>query len=42
MVGPDVTGSEIAAMCDRIASRRQLVVDTTSASGGAVSAFERP
>jgi hypothetical protein len=40
--GPDVTGAEIAAMCDRIASRRQLVVDTTSASGGAVAALERP
>jgi hypothetical protein len=42
LVGPDMTGAEIAAMCDRIASRRQLVVDTTSASGGAVPAFERP
>ena len=42
MVGPDVTAAEIAAMCDRIASRRQLVVDTTSASGGAVAALERP
>jgi hypothetical protein len=40
--GPDVTGAEIAAMCDRIAARRQLVVDTTSASGGAVAALERP
>jgi hypothetical protein len=42
MVGPDVTGSEIATLCDRISSRRQLVVDTTSASGGAVAALERP
>jgi hypothetical protein len=42
LVGPDVTASEIAAMCDRIASRRQLVVDTTSASGGAIQALERP
>lgn len=42
LVGPDATATEIAAMCDRIASRRQLIVDTTSASGGAVQALERP
>jgi hypothetical protein len=42
LVGPDVTAGEIAAMCDRIPARRQLVVDTTSASGGAVQALERP
>ena len=42
LVGPDLTATEIAAMCDRIAARRQLVVDATSASGGAVQAFERP
>src|SRR5215472_15709891 len=40
--GPDVTAAEIAAMCDRIRSRRQLIVDTTSASGGAVHALEKP
>jgi hypothetical protein len=42
LVGPDVTAAELAAMCDRVPARRQLVVDTTSASGGAVSALERP
>jgi len=42
LVGPDVTAGEIAAMCDRIAARRQLVVDTTSASGAALPALERP
>jgi len=42
LVGPDLTASEIAGMCDRIAAHRQLVVDTTSASGGAMQAFERP
>lgn len=41
LVGPDLTAAEIAAMCDRIPAKRQLVVDTTSASGGAVSALER-
>ena len=40
--GPDVTAAEIAAMCDRVASRRQLIVDTTSASGGAMQALEKP
>jgi hypothetical protein len=42
LVGPDVTANEIAAMCDRVLARRQLVVDTTSASGGAIQALERP
>ena len=42
LVGPDVTAAEIATMCDHIAARRQLIVDTTSASGGALEAFERP
>jgi hypothetical protein len=42
LVGPDVTGAELAAMCDKVAAKRQLIVDTTSASGGAVVALERP
>jgi hypothetical protein len=42
LMGPDVTAEELAAMCDKVAARRQLVVDTTSASGGAVAALERP
>ena len=42
LVGPDLTAGEIAAMCDRILARRQLIVDTTSASGGAIQALERP
>jgi hypothetical protein len=33
LVGPDITASEIAALCDLIPARRQLIVDTTSASG---------
>ena len=40
--GPDLTAAEIAAMCDRVPSRRQLIVDTTSASGGAMQALEKP
>lgn len=42
LVGPDVTAGEISGMCDRISARRQLIVDTSSASGGAVQALERP
>jgi hypothetical protein len=42
LVGPDVTAGEIATMCDRIPSHRQLIVATTSASGGAIQALERP
>jgi len=42
LVGPDVTGADLAAMCNRIPARHQLIVDTTSASGGGVQALERP
>jgi hypothetical protein len=42
LVGPDMTAAQIASLCDHIAAHRQLIVDTTSASGGAVRAFERP
>jgi hypothetical protein len=42
LVGPDVTAAQIATMCDHIAARRQLIVDTTSASGGAVPFLVRP
>jgi hypothetical protein len=42
LVGPDLTAGELAAMCDHVAARRQLIVDTTSASGGALPFLERP
>ena len=42
LAGPDLTAAELAALCDHIAARRQLVVDATSASGGAIRALERP
>ena len=42
LVGPDISASEIASLCDRIPSRRQLIVDTTSSSGGAIAALEHP
>ncbi|HXE32034.1 MAG TPA: hypothetical protein VN515_09570 [Terriglobales bacterium] len=40
--GPDVSAAELAAWCDRIAARRQLIVDTSSASGGALAALQSP
>ena len=42
LVGPDISGAELASLCDRIASRRQLIVNTTSASGGSLGALEKP
>jgi len=42
LVGPDLTAAQIARMCDRVAARKQLVVDTTSASGGALPFLLRP
>lgn len=40
--GPDISGAEIATLCDHIPSRRQLVVNTTSSSGGSLAALEKP
>lgn len=42
LVGPDLSATEIAALCDRVPAKRQLVVDTTSASGGAIAALAKP
>jgi hypothetical protein len=40
--GPDVSAAELAAWCNRIPAKRQLIVNTTSASGGSIAAFDRP
>jgi hypothetical protein len=40
--GPDITAVELAALCNHIPSKRQLVVNTTSASGASVAVLERP
>ena len=40
--GPDVSASDLAALCDRVPAKRQLVVNTTSASGGSISALQKP
>ena len=42
LVGPDISAEELARLCDRVPAKRQLIVNTTSASGGSVSALERP
>ncbi len=42
LVGPDISGGELARLCNRIRAKRQLVVNTTSASGGSVAALDRP
>ncbi len=42
MPGPDISGEELAALCDRVAAKRQLIVNTTSASGGSIGALQKP
>jgi hypothetical protein len=42
LVGPDISGEQLAEACNHIASRRQLIVNTSSASGGSVAALQKP
>jgi hypothetical protein len=39
--GPDISSAELASLCDKIAAKRQLIVNTTSASGGSVAALKK-
>jgi hypothetical protein len=39
--GPDISGTELANLLNKIPAGRQLVVDMTSASGGVVSALKK-
>ena len=39
--GPDIAATDLAHLCGKIASRRQLIVNTTSASGGSVGVLAR-
>jgi hypothetical protein len=41
LVGPDISAGDLAALCDRVPAKRQLIVNTTSASGGSVAALEK-
>jgi hypothetical protein len=40
--GPDISGTDLAAMLDRVKTNRQLVVNATSASGGSVHSLLKP
>jgi hypothetical protein len=42
LVGPDITATALAAACDHIHAQRQLVVNTTSASGGSLAELLKP
>ena len=42
LVGPDISAAELATLCDRVATKRELIVNTTSASGGSIAALQRP
>jgi hypothetical protein len=39
--GPDISAEELAALCNAVPAGVQLIVNTTSASGGAVAALQR-
>jgi hypothetical protein len=41
LVGPDISAANLAALCNRVPARRQLIVNTTSSSGGSIPAFQR-
>jgi len=40
--GSDISGADLAAMLDKLPAQRQLVVNTTSSSGGSIEALRRP
>jgi hypothetical protein len=42
LVGPDISAGDLAALCDHIPAKRQLIVNTTSASGGSIAALQKP
>jgi hypothetical protein len=39
--GPDISAADLAILCDRIPAKRQLIVNTTSASGGSIGALQK-
>ena len=39
--GPDLSATALAQLCSRIASKRQLIVNTTSSSGGSLAALAK-
>jgi hypothetical protein len=41
LIGPDISGDDLAELCDKIPSKRQLIVNTTSASGGSIIPLQK-
>ena len=41
LVGPDISAAALAGLCNRIAAKRQLIINTTSASGGSIPVLAR-
>jgi hypothetical protein len=41
LVGPDISAANLAALCNRVPAKRQLIVNTTSSSGGSIPALQR-
>ncbi len=41
LIGPDISAAALARLCDQIAARRQLIVNTTSSSGASIAALAR-
>jgi hypothetical protein len=42
VTGPDLSGTELSTLLDRVPSARQLVVVTTSSSGGSIEFLRKP
>ncbi len=42
LVGPDISGEDLAALCDKVPAKRQLIINTTSSSGGSVAVLKKP
>jgi len=42
LAGPDISAEELASLCNHIPSKRQLIVNTTSSSGGSIPALQKP
>jgi hypothetical protein len=40
--GPDISATELSALMDRVPAQRQLIVNTTECSGGAIEHLHRP
>lgn len=41
LVGPDISATDLAKLCDRIPAKRQIIVNTTSSSGGSITALQK-